>query len=87
MMMRYSVGFTKLSVLILEVEMRLKEKVDFELEVGSEAKVGLELETECQLEIDYALMTSADALLLELEVLLELFLWITESLFERPRLL
>ena len=46
----------------------------FELEVVSEVKVDLELE------IDYAPMILADVLLLELEVMLELFLQIVESL-------
>ena len=63
--------------------MRQKGKVGFELEVVLEVKVNLELEAECQLETDYMPMISADVLLLELEVMLELFLWITESLFER----
>ena len=46
-MMRYWVGFTKSSVLTLEVEMRQKGKVGFELEVVLEVKVNLELEAEC----------------------------------------
>ena len=79
-MMRYSTGFMVLCVQILKVGITPKERVGSELEVGVEVKVDLELET------DYMLMRSADVFFPELRVLLEHFLQITVSHFQRPRL-